>query len=153
MRTFSGMLTALLVVGGGGLFAADKKDAPRTPRQTAQTFLDAAIAGRADEAAALGQPGQSPSRAEKIKKEFGELNLKKLAVIRVYAGKDAALVMTGNAKHKDRTGPMVLTLVKKDGRWLVRDIDLETEASAQGELKRFQEKHPDAKPEPDKKSQ
>jgi hypothetical protein len=44
----------------------------------------------------------------------------------------------------------VLTLVKKEDRWLIRDSDLETEESVKDEMKRFIDKHPDAKPVPEK---
>ena len=40
---------------------------------------------------------------------------------------------------------MLFTLIRKDGRWLLKDIDFETEASAKEEIKDFREANPDAK--------
>jgi hypothetical protein len=50
------------------------------------------------------------------------------------------------AGDHNRSGPLVLTLVKKEHRWLVRDVDFETPDSAEEERKRFLDKHPDANP-------
>jgi hypothetical protein len=141
-----------LVVAGllGSLGPARPADDPtKVPdaRQTTEKFLAAALAGRAKEAAALGEPGQSPSREQKIK-EFEGFNVfgKKLALARVLADEQAALAITEDVVETKRgqKGPLSIRLVKKDNRWLIRDVDF-GEKSAAKNLQRFQREHPKAK--------
>jgi hypothetical protein len=144
---------SLLAGAAGRAAEGDDKTKVKHPdaRQTAQAFLDAALAGATKEAAALGQPGQSYSREEKIK-EFRDITPKKVAVVGLHADAGNALATTERVRgDKGREGPLVLTLVKKGERWLIRDVDLETEESAQQELNRFLKKHPTARPVPEKK--
>jgi RNA polymerase sigma factor (sigma-70 family) len=123
-------------------------------RQTAMAFLTAALAGKTKEAAALGQPGQGPSRPKKVE-ELAPFKGQNVAIARLHADEANALAVTGPVilrEHRGaRKGMIQLTLVKKDGRWLVRDIDFETEESAKAELQRFLAKHPGAKQVPEKK--
>jgi hypothetical protein len=126
--------------------AEEPKKQPLTARQTAADFLDAALNGRLKEAAAMGQPGQAPSREASLA-FFKDLNIRALPLVSVHADDAHALVITEhvNADH-GRKGPLVLTLVKQDNKWWIRDTDVETDASANDELKRFLGKYPNAKP-------
>jgi hypothetical protein len=127
--------------------AADDADAVRgDPVQTADAFLKAALAGKTAEAAAMGEPGKSPSR-EKTIAEFAELKVKELPLASVHADGTGALAVTkGFNQPKGKGGPLVLVLIKKDGKWWIRDIDLESDESVKDELKRFLADHPEAKP-------
>src|SRR5262249_1357806 len=100
-------------------------------RQTAQTFLNAALTGRTKEAAALGEPGKSYSREGKMK-EFRELDAEKLAFVSVHADDQYALAITQKVAEKKRKqeGQLTIRLVKKDKRWLIRDVDFRTEEAA-----------------------
>lgn len=114
-------------------------------RQTAEKFLAAALAGRAKEAAALGEPGKAYSREGKIK-EFQDLDAKQLALVRVLADDRAALAITENVVETKRNqkGPLSIRLIKKDKRWLIRDVDFGTEQATKN-VKRFQGEHPNGK--------
>ena len=59
------LLLGLLVSRPSGVEGAD--DPPKAPdaRQTTETFLAAALAGRAKQAAAMGEPGSAYSREGK----------------------------------------------------------------------------------------
>jgi hypothetical protein len=130
--------------------ADEPKAEARDARQTATAFLEAAFNGRLKEAAAMGEPGKAYSREEAIK-QFAEIKVERIAVVSVHADAQNALVITNNVKgDHNREGPMVLTLVRKDGRWFIRDVDLETEGSAKEELAKFLKKYPDAKVVPEK---
>jgi hypothetical protein len=151
---FAQHIAAAILVIAASLGVAPAADEPkpeaRDARQTVMAFLDAAFAGRLKEAAAMGEPGKAFSREDAIQ-QFAEMNVKNIAIVSVHADQQNALTITNNVKgDHDRQGPLVLTLVRKDGRWFIRDVDLETEASAKEELARFLKKYPDAKPLPDK---
>src|SRR5688500_13309434 len=121
-------LLAVLPLAAAAADDKDKKPAEPPPldaRETTAAYLDAALNGRVDEATALGDPDTGPGRPESVK-DFAELKIKKLALKSVQADDTGALAITEDVKgDHDRVGPLVLTLVKKKGRWLVRDIDLE----------------------------
>jgi len=141
------VVTGLLVAVG----AEQPKEKERDARQTAETFLTAALAGKAKEAAALGEPGKAWSREDKIKDDFADWKVKKLAITSMHADDDNALVITEKVAGKKREGPLVIILVKQDKRWLIRDVDHETEDSVKEELKRFQQKYRQARPVFEKK--
>jgi hypothetical protein len=146
------MLVAAVLLDSLGLVrAADDPTKVPDARQTTERFLAAALAGRAKEAAALGEPGKSYDREEKIK-EFADLDAKKLALARVLADDQAALAITEEVVETKRgqKGPLSIRLVKKDNRWLIRDVDF-GEKSAAKNLQRFQREHPKAKPVDPKK--
>lgn len=119
--------------------------------QTTKAFLNFAFTGQAKAAAELGEPGKSYSREKKIK-EFEKLDAKKPpAIVRFLADKEYALAITdpvvAKEKRRDGTkegGPLSIRLVKKDKRWLVRDVDIGKD-QANKNLKRFQREHPKAK--------
>jgi hypothetical protein len=145
-------LVAVVLLGSIGP-ARPANDPSKVPdaRQTTEKFLAAALAGRTKEAAALGEPGKSYNREEKIK-EFAGLDAKKLALVRVLADDQAALAITEKVVETKRKqkGPLSIRLIKIDDRWLIRDVDF-GEKSAEKNLKRFQREHPKAKEVPAKK--
>ncbi len=141
------VLVAVVLLGSLGP-ARPADDPTKIPdaRQTTEKFLAAALAGKAKEAAALGEPGKAYSREKKIE-EFADLNAKKLTLVRVLADDQAALAITENVVSSKRgeEGPLAIRLVKKGNRWLIRDVDFGTRATAKN-LQRFLKEHPKAKP-------
>ena len=73
------------------------------------------------------------------------MNPEGFRVVSLHANDSAALAITTEivADH-GRQGPLVFTLIKRDGIWLLDDIDVETAATAKDELDRFLERYPDA---------
>jgi hypothetical protein len=148
------LIAASLLGFAGSARPADDVTKVPDARQTAEKFLAAALAGRAKEAAALGEPGKAYSREKKIE-EFQDLNAKKLTVVRVFADDQVALAITENVVETKRNqkGPLSIRLIKKDKRWLIRDVDFGTE-QAEKNMMRFQREHPNGKevlPKKDKK--
>ena len=134
-------VTAHIAVGA----EEERTKKPLNARQTAAAFLDAALSGRLAEAASLGEPGRAYN-TEKGCAQFAELKVKQLAIESAYADEANALVITANVTgDRGRQGPLVLTLVKKDDAWLIRDVDLEDEESVEDEVERFLKDHPKAK--------
>jgi hypothetical protein len=126
---------------------------PRDARETVAAYLDAALNGRVEEATGMGVPGSSPSQPGSVK-DFAELKIKALALKSVRADDTGALAITEDvAGDHDRKGPLVLTLVKRKGQWLVNDIDLEDEKGLKDEEERFLEQHPHAREVPEKKQE
>src|SRR5689334_23069586 len=141
MRDRHVMVAAVLVLlaflGPARSAAVGADDPTKGPdaRQTAQKFLDAALAGRAKEAAALGEPGKSYSREGKMK-ECQDIGVEKLAFVIVNADDQFALAITEKIVEPKRKqeGQLTLRLVKKDKRWLIRDVDFRTEEKAKEQL-------------------
>jgi hypothetical protein len=126
--------------------ADDGKKAP-TALQTAEEFLNYALTGQAKAAAALGEPGKSTGRERSVQKNFGTLDVKNPPrIVRFHADDEYALAITEPvaAKNKKQGGPLSLRLVKKDNRWMIRDVDLGKD-QAEKNLKRFQREHPKGK--------
>ncbi len=145
------LVSVVLLGSVGPAWPADDPSKVPNARQTTEKFLAAALAGRTKEAAALGEPGKSYNREEKIK-EFANLDAKKLALVRVLADDEAALAITEKVAETKRgqEGPLSIRLIKKDDRWLIRDVDFGKKSAAKN-LKRFQREHTKAKAVPAKK--
>jgi RNA polymerase sigma factor (sigma-70 family) len=122
---------------------ADPK-AKETPdaRQTAEKFVDAAVAGRFDEARPLADTNMSDNKVEELQK----LGFKRIDVSLVLAAETEALMISESLEiPKEGKGHILLQIRKKDGRWLVRDIDFESSENALRKQRDFLEGHPDAK--------
>lgn len=150
LNRYSLLIAAVLLVAlavGGPSRSRGEDDPTKVPdaRQTTESFLAAALSGRAKEAAVLGEPGKAYSREEKIKEITG-LGVEKLALARVLADDQYALVITENVVEPKRRqeGPLSIRLVKKDNRWLIRDVDFGKEQAAKN-VQRFQRERPKAK--------
>ena len=147
---FALAVAAAFVAASNLTSAEESKEKPLGPRETVLAYVDAATNGRIEEAAKLGEPGQTPSQPKAIKENFSAVQVGKFAVKSVHADASAALAISSDVKDdRDRKGPLVFTLAKKDDRWLIRDIDLESAETAKDELQRFLERRPDAKLIPD----
>jgi hypothetical protein len=153
MRMIQGLVTALAMLLAGAAMAADTKpdaaDEGRGPRETAQQFFELALGGKHKEAAALGQKDQAPSRETNVKALADVLAGQKVEMLDLYANDGNALVVTAAVMDdKGKAGPLAVTLRKIEGRWRVRDIDLESDESIKSEIQRFKEKYPNAKHTP-----
>lgn len=144
------LLTAFVLAGAliskpPSIQGADDPTKTLDAVKTTEKFLADALAGRNKEAAALGEPGKAYSREGKIK-EVGSLGVKKLALVRVLADDQAALAITEEVVEPKRNqkGSLQLRLIKKDKRWLIRDVDFGA-VQEERNLKRFQREHPKAK--------
>ena len=150
MMKFTLAVAAVFLAAANSISAEQSKEKPVGPRETVLAYVDAATNGRIEEAAKMGEPGQTPSQPKAIKENFSAVQVGKFAVKSVYADASAALAISSDVKDdRDRKGPLVFTLVRKDDRWLIRDIDLESAESVKEELKRFLDRYPDAKLIPD----
>jgi len=138
--------------------ADEPKKADRDARQTVESYLAAVLAGKVDAAAALALPGSSEGSKKRIEeyKELIAAKTIKVASSHASAKQGRAFVVTEEVKlaraqpdGRDK-GPLLIKLSKKDGEWLVRDVDFKTEEAAKKELKQFLDRFPDARPEPEK---
>lgn len=139
---FAGFFVARL----SGIQGADERKKAPDALQTVRAFLSFAFMGDYKAAAELGEPGKSYSREEKIK-EFDKVDAKKPPTIdRFEADEEYALAITEAVATKDKkqAGPLSIRLVKKDGRWLIRDVDMGAK-SATKNLERFRRERPKAK--------
>jgi hypothetical protein len=121
------------------------------PRQVTAAFLAAALAGKVAEARALANPGNiSENKVFEVQKLIG---VKQLGLSLVVANDAIALAVSDPVTVTDRgrtfPGYLLFTLVKKDGRWLLKDIDLHEADRTLQKQRQFLERYPDAKPIPD----
>jgi hypothetical protein len=116
---------------------------------TVQSFLSATVDQRVGELVELADPMSAVPRQvdDLLDLEIGS----ELELVSLHADDEYALAVTTDVVHVDtvydeghKEGPLVITLVKQDGVWLVTDIDLETEATVSDELDRFFKYHPNA---------
>ncbi len=143
------LLPGILFLAPSTHIAAD--DAKKAPDALATTraFLNFAFTGQAKAAAELGEPGYAYDRESKFK-EFERLEPKKPPkIISFHADDKEALAITESVKEvrrkgKTREGALSIRLIKKDKRWLVRDVDMGNERAAKN-LQRYQREHPKAK--------
>lgn len=106
-----------------------------------QEFLRLAITGKDAEAKKLVDAN---SAVGKQIKEFGRLpNFKNLRIARLYLGKNAVMGVTSTFQtNQIQEAVLVIRARRKDGRYVVDDIDLESPAGLKGELLRFVKDYP-----------
>ncbi|MHB1423092.1 MAG: hypothetical protein ACYC3I_07850 [Gemmataceae bacterium] len=144
------LLVALLLAGLSTsrlsrIQAADEDKKHLDAVQTTEKFLDDGLNGRAKDAAELGEPGKAYSCEDKIKKSFGDLKAEKISLVRVLVDDEFALAITEPVTETKRNqkGSLSLRLIKKEDRWLIRDVDF-GDGRAEKNLKRFQRERPKA---------
>jgi hypothetical protein len=156
LRTAMSTLAATLLLTAPA--AAGPK--PENPRQVAEAYVAASLAGKPDDAAALGAEGTSPAKpksADKLKAVVGKDRLP-VATVTVSEAGGYALAVTGpfkvaNAKPgRPETGCLVFTLTKTKDGWRVKDLDLRSEEDAKKQLEAVPGLYPDAKEIPAAKS-
>jgi hypothetical protein len=145
-------LLALLTTSFIALADEKPKADELNARDTVEKWVAAALAGKVEEATPLADPNTSLGK-EKGVKEFKEiLGLKSLKVVRVsvstkdgYAAAMSEGVKLLNQKPGKRdTGVISFKLFRVKDRWLLKDIDFDTEDRAREKIKEFIEKHADA---------
>src|SRR5262249_19405903 len=149
------MLAVLAVLGTSAV--AEDKPKPDA-RTTVEGYVAAALAGKVEDAAALAVADQAPSKKKRIEEIPKLLGVKKLKITTVLAGEtkgeglavsEKVKLTKANPDGRD-TGVLTFKLVNDKGKWLVRDIDFDTEAQAMEKSKQFGKKNPDAKEVPAK---
>lgn len=135
--------------------AADaKKPSGLNAREAVEAFLAGALSG--DTKAIDAQSAPRTAVAKQAREMKSLLQGDSINVVSVQAGeadgRQAALAITEKVKLKSKnpdggdSGILVLTLERQNGHWLVNDIDLESDESVKGEVKRFLARYPNAKP-------
>ena len=146
----------LVLIVGLGLLAGADSGKPKDARHTVEAFLTAALAGKVEDAAALGEKGHVSERQVRKLKDRLAAKAVTLASARASERGNTALVITEevrltkpNPDGQDK-GRLLLTLTRKGGHWLVHDIDFRSEANTKEAERRFLKKFPDARPVGDK---
>lgn len=114
-----------------GLAAGAPAEEPAKPpdqepdaRGTVEAFLDAALSGRSQEAAALGHPGSAWTNAEKLAGDFGPYQGRKFPLHSLQADEGFAMAITARIAGDDKPDRLVLYLTKKSGAWRVAKIEV-----------------------------
>jgi beta-lactamase regulating signal transducer with metallopeptidase domain len=124
----------------------------RRPREAVENFLAAALAAEYEQAQLHAHEKLGLDQV----REFGELPQdQNLTIIAVYADDFSALALSSVVRVDSRQeGSVVFHLLKRieDGqvKWLIHDIDLEPEETAEKDLTEFLNKHPEAKMIPER---
>lgn len=137
--------------------AAEQKTA-NDARESVEDYVAATLAGKVDDAAALAVADQSPAKKKRIEEFQPLLGVKALKIVTVLtaAKKGQAIAVSEKVKitkpNPDRrdTGVLSFKLVKIKDKWLVKDIDFDTEEKAKGKVQDFGKRNPDAKEVPAK---
>jgi hypothetical protein len=128
-------------------------DPQPNPRQVAEKYLAAALAGKPDDAVKLAEEGKSPAKPESVKKLKEIINANTLALPQVvFSDKgNYALAVSDPIKlpkplpdGTDR-GCLLLTLKKTKDGWLIKDIDLRSADEAATRIKDAKKNYDDAK--------
>lgn len=126
------------------------------PRSAIESYLEAALAGRFEDAAALALENKSAGRPKTLRTLRRLVTTPKLKVTTVLVGakKGQSLAVSEHVKIAEanpdgrNTGYLVFLLFESQGKWLVDDIDFDTEAKMQKKVAEFRQQNPDAKPLP-----
>ncbi len=143
------------IIDDVGEDAAKTDKVKRGAREAIEIFITAAMAGDLEQAGQYAHPARMP--ASQIADLTEIAKGQNLWIMAVLADDSSAIAVSSviRADH-DRIGPLVFLLDREpqDGRdnWCVHDIDMETPDSAEVELKRFLEKHPEAQKVPYEKN-
>ncbi len=123
-------------------------------RSVVEAYVAAVLAGDVAKAAALAK--NSPADPKRIRELPEFLNVQRLEIETVYVNDPAkptralatSVAVKLDEEHKNpdgrRDGFMVFSLELTDDKWLVIDIDFETESGAEKELKKFIQANPNS---------
>lgn len=157
-----GVVVAVLGIVGscaladGKTASAAAKNAVAGARQAIEAYVAAALDGRDQDASALGVSGTG--RKETVEKFRTLLGVKSLKIVTVLASdtsgqatavSDAVKLTKANPDGRN-TGVMSFLLVRTSGKWLVKDIDFDTEAKAKSKVDEFRKRYTDAAEAPTK---
>lgn len=100
-------------------------------------FLNAVVHADKDEAAGFIE--------RQLLESFNEIcdliKLEKLKIEAIYADSSAGLVITSVIFAGSETGPLVITVNKHSGKWLIGDIHIENTRSIEGAIESFGKEH------------
>jgi hypothetical protein len=157
MKPISTVLVSLFL--GAALGAEDKAKAQtRNAREVLEGWVAAAMAGNVEEAAILADQNTSLAK-KKGMEEFKAMVAGKLVRILVVqfsdkkgqaaAMSEAVKIAKPNPDGRD-TWYLSFKLVRKNDKWILKDIDFDTEEKAKGKMEEFGKNNPDAKEIPAK---
>jgi RNA polymerase sigma factor (sigma-70 family) len=125
----------------------DPKPAELNARQAAKAFLEASVAGKAEEALAHTDKNVSAEKAV----ELNRAGVPRVDISLALAADTEALVVSEPLTvNKAQQGHILLYVRKKDGKWRVTDLDFKTAEETISRQRDFLEGHPDAKAVKDK---
>ena len=125
----------------------EPKPAELNARQTAKAFLEASVAGKAEEALAHTDKNVSAEKAV----ELSRAGIPRVDIgVALATDAEALMLSESLVVNKGQKGHILLYLRKKDGKWRVRDLDFETAEGTFAKQRDFLETHPDARPVKDK---
>lgn|GEM_PF-6511318 len=145
------MLTLTLVLA---LLPAGDPKQPLNPRQVAEKYLAAALAGRSDDAVKFAKEGKSPAKPATAKKlaELVGANKLTLPTVLLSDKKGYAIAVSEEFQYSKKLpdgserGVLRITLEKsKDGVWLVKDLDVGPATEAAELLKKAKKLFEDGK--------
>lgn len=129
-------------------------DTPKLDARTvSERYLAAAIAGKVDEAIALAVNGQSPSRKKTIEEVKALVGANALKLPTVWADDkkgqaiavSAEIMLMKPSPDGLNKGHLIFNLVKTDGKWLIKDIEIRSKERAAEQMESFKKKCTDAK--------
>jgi hypothetical protein len=121
------------------------EEAQKDPRRVVEAYLGAALAGRVEEAMALGEPGKSPSRKKAVE-NLKSLGLKQVVMGKVYADAEEGIAITEPVSvNGGPRRPLIVWVLIRDGRWMIHEVSMDTEAKAEELRKAWLIGHRDAK--------
>lgn len=134
--------------------ASDPKDTPN-PRQVAESYLAAALAGKPDDAVKFAEAEKSPAKPENVTKLKERIALDKLALETVIVSEKKGYALAVSAKLKfPKVGGdarLLFTLKQVKGAWVVKDIDVRESAEGEKRIADAKALYEDAKELPAKK--
>lgn len=129
----------------------------RNPRSAIEAYLAAALAGKVDDAATIAHPNTQASHKDSLHELDTLIEARTLKVPTVWVGQlnGRAIAVSDKVKltepdHGRDAGYLVfeITLEKSTNKWLVRDIDFDTEERKKEQVGAFKKDNHDAKPVP-----
>ena len=123
------------------------------PRSVIEAYVAAALSGKVDDAVALALADRAASDKKQVQELNAFIEAETLKIPIVWAGEKSgrAIARTEHVKIAEAnpdgrdTGYLVFTLVKSQGKWLVDDIDFDTDERAKQQIEDFKKKNLDAK--------
>ena len=139
-------------------FAVARETSHDNPRSVTEAYVAAALSGKVDDAVAIALADTTASDQKQVKElnAFIEAETLKIPIVWVGEKRGQALAVTEQVKltEADTDGPdtgyLVFLLVKSQGKWLVDDIDFNTEERAKRQVEDFKKKNLDARSLPGK---
>ena len=151
------LIFAAIVLAMGAVAYA-RETSHDDPRSVIEAYVAAALSGKVDDAVAIALADRTASDKKQVEElnVFIEAETLKIPIVWVGETRGQAIAATERVKltEADTDGPdtgyLVFLLVKSQGKWLVDDIDFDTEERAKRQVEDFKKKNLDAKSLPGK---